>query len=88
MENIVFYRTVKTRNVDVTIANILDGIVTYTPETVPTTATPGSSTSKHSTSALKINSTSTAALTFKERKAKMISEARDKYIQKHFLKDC
>lgn len=78
----------KTRNVDVTITNILDGIVTYTPEAAPTTSTPSSSKSKPSASAPKTSNASTTALTFQERKAKMIAEARERYIEKHGLKDC
>ncbi|XP_011495706.1 PREDICTED: ancient ubiquitous protein 1-like [Ceratosolen solmsi marchali] len=87
--NVILKDLLKTRNVDVTITNILDGIVTYTPETVSTTIAPSSSTNKRYASTMKLNSNnSTVGLTFKEKKAKMISEARERYIEKHFLKDC
>ncbi|OXU18819.1 hypothetical protein TSAR_002140 [Trichomalopsis sarcophagae] len=86
--NVILRDLLKTRNVDVTITNILDGIVTYTPEQSPTTSTPSSSKSKPSVSAPKTSNASTTALTFQERKAKMIAEARARYIEKHGLKDC
>lgn len=70
----------------------MDGIVTYTPEPMPTTTTttavPNSSRNKSSVSIPKVSNTSATALSFQERKAKMIAEAREKYIKKHDLKDC
>ncbi|XP_014210730.1 ancient ubiquitous protein 1-like [Copidosoma floridanum] len=86
--NVILRDLLKTRNVDVTITNILDGIVTYTPEPAPTTASSSSSRSKPLVSTPMTSITSTTALTFQERKAKMIAEAREKYIKKHGLKDC
>jgi len=76
---------VKTRNVDVTIANILDGIVTYTPEPNPQTPSSVIPPSGSSNSAKdKIFGTSS----FQEKKAKMIQEARERYIKKHGLTNC
>lgn len=72
----------KTRNVDVTIANILDGIVTYTPEPTPSSVTSSSGSSNSAKD--KIFGTSS----FQEKKAKMIQEARERYIKKHGLTNC
>lgn len=79
--------SVKTRNVDITIANILDGIVTYTPESTQTTVTPPVLFNQLQTNAVKDNS-NLGSSSFQERKAKMIREARERYIQKHGLKNC
>lgn len=76
----------KTRNAEITIANLLDGIVTYIPEQSPSNV-PESSVSKHqtqSTKGIKMPGT----LSFQERKAKMIADAREKYMEKHGLKNC
>lgn len=75
----------KTRNVDVTIANILDGIVTYTPESNPQAPSSITSSSGSPNSAKdKILGISS----FQEKKAKMIQEARERYIKKHGLTNC
>lgn len=84
--NVILRDLLKTRNVDITIANILDGIVTYTPEAAPANV-PRAETSvgKVARGATKENA---GSLSFEERKAKMIREARERYIQKHGLVDC
>lgn len=75
----------KTRNVDVTIANILDGIVTYTPEPNPSAQSSVTSSSEASNSAKdKVLGTTS----FQEKKTKMIQEARERYIKKHGLTNC
>lgn len=68
------------------MANILDGIVVYTPESNPQT-TSVASASKTQTSVIKDNSY-LGTISFQERKAQMIREARERYIQKHGLKNC
>ncbi|XP_015608145.1 ancient ubiquitous protein 1 [Cephus cinctus] len=85
--NVILRDLLKTRNVDVTIANILDGIVTYTPE--PTAPAPSSSSniSKVNVTLTK-DGNGTGSLTFQQRKAKMIAEARERYILKHGLGNC
>lgn len=86
--NVILRDLLKTRNVDITIANILDGIVVYTPEPNNTRmTTPVASASKNQTSAKKDNN-SFGTSSFQERKAQMIKEARERYIQKHGLKNC
>jgi len=75
---------VKTRNVDVTIANILDGIVTYTPEPNPSAQSSVTSSSASSSAKDKILGTTS----FQEKKTKMIQEARERYIKKHGLTNC
>lgn len=90
--------TVKTKNVDQTITNILEGRVQYTPisrETKP--ATPKTSpASSASTSQPQNNSMIAAAstfgktahernLSFQERKKLLIENARRRYIEKHNL---
>ncbi|XP_023315712.1 ancient ubiquitous protein 1-like [Trichogramma pretiosum] len=91
-QNVILRDLLKTRNVDITIANFLDGVVTYTPEPTASTSTPGSSrasinsTSKGSVSLKK--SKNDVYLTFAERKQKMIVEARERYMLKHGLKNC
>lgn len=69
------------------MANILDGIVVYTPESNSQTATPVASASRTQTSVIKDNSYLDTT-SFQERKAQMIREARERYIQKHGLKNC
>lgn len=84
--NVVLRDLLKTRNAEITIANLLDGIVTYIPEQSPSNV-PESSVSKHqtqSTKGIKMPGT----LSFQERKAKMIADAREKYMEKHGLKNC
>jgi len=75
---------VKTRNVDVTIANILDGIVTYTPEPNPAQLSITSSSGSSSSGKDKVLGTTS----FQEKKTKMIQEARERYIKKHGLTNC
>ncbi|XP_072756614.1 lipid droplet-regulating VLDL assembly factor AUP1-like [Anoplolepis gracilipes] len=83
--NVILRDLLKTRNVDVTIANILDGIVTYIPE--PNPQTPSSVTSSSgSTNSAKDKTFGTSS--FQEKKAKMIQEARERYIKKHGLTNC
>ncbi|KAL0104296.1 hypothetical protein PUN28_017196 [Cardiocondyla obscurior] len=84
-QNVILRDLVKTRNVDVTIANILDGIVTYTPEPNPSaqSSVTSSSGSSNSTKDKVLGTTS-----FQEKKAKMIQEARERYIKKHGLTNC
>ncbi|XP_011871162.1 PREDICTED: ancient ubiquitous protein 1-like [Vollenhovia emeryi] len=83
--NVILRDLMKTRNVDVTIANILDGIVTYTPEPNPPAQSSVTSSSGSSSSA-KDNVLGTTS--FQEKKAKMIQEARERYIKKHGLTNC
>ena len=85
--NVILRDLLKTRNVDITIANILDGIVTYTPESTQTPVTPPVSLNQPQTGTVKDNS-NLGSSSFQERKAKMIREARERYIQKHGLKNC
>ncbi|XP_076662176.1 lipid droplet-regulating VLDL assembly factor AUP1-like isoform X1 [Halictus rubicundus] len=85
--NVILRDLLKTRNVDITIANILDGIVTYTPELSQTNVTPSALCNQIQTSTIKDNS-NLGTPSFQERKAKMIREARERYIQKHGLKNC
>ncbi|XP_031825854.1 lipid droplet-regulating VLDL assembly factor AUP1-like [Nomia melanderi] len=85
--NVILRDLLKTRNVDITIANILDGIVTYTPELSQTSVAPSASCNQVQTSMVKDNS-NLGTSSFQERKAKMIREARERYIQKHGLKNC
>jgi len=75
---------VKTRNIDVTIANILDGIVTYTPDPNPSAHSSVTSSASSSSAKDKILGTSS----FQEKKIKMIQEARERYIKKHGLTNC
>lgn len=82
--NVILRDLMKTRNVDVTIANILDGIVTYTPE--PNPPAQSSVTSSGSTNSAKDKVLGTTS--FQEKKAKMIQEARERYIKKHGLTNC
>lgn len=85
--NVILRDLLKTRNVDVTIANILDGVVAYTPEPNSQTATSVASASKTQTSVTKDNSC-LGTSSFQERKAQMIKEARERYIQKFGLNNC
>ncbi|CAK9816817.1 Lipid droplet-regulating VLDL assembly factor AUP1 [Anthophora plagiata] len=84
--NVILRDLLKTRNVDITIANILDGIVTYTPESSQTVT---SSTSLNQLQKSTVKATSNLGTSsFQERKAKMIREAWERYVQKHGLKNC
>jgi len=83
--NYLILLIVKTRNVDVTIANILDGIVTYTPEPNPPVQPSATSYGNFLQNPVKKIS---GISSLQERKAKMIREARERYIKKHGLTDC
>ncbi|OWR49859.1 putative Ancient ubiquitous protein 1 precursor [Danaus plexippus plexippus] len=81
----------KTRSVDVTITNFLEGLVPYTPEAEPVVE-PQPSTSqapaKYVTPAptgVFPKSAKERQMSFQERKAQMIAEARNRYIEKHGL---
>lgn len=84
--NVILRDLLKTRNVDITIANILDGIVTYTPDSSQT-VTPSASTYHEQRISVKGNS-NLGYSSFQKRKDKMIRDARERYIQKHGLKNC
>ncbi|XP_043529304.1 lipid droplet-regulating VLDL assembly factor AUP1-like [Frieseomelitta varia] len=84
--NVILRDLLKTRNVDITIANILDGIVTYTPDSSQT-VTRSASLNQLQKSTVK-DSSNVGSSSFQERKIKMIREARERYIQKHGLKNC
>ncbi|CAL7943344.1 unnamed protein product [Xylocopa violacea] len=84
--NVILTDLLKTRNVDITIANILDGIVTYTPDSSQT-VTRSTSLNQLQKNTVKDNS-NLGSSSFQERKAKMIGEARERYIKKHGLKNC
>ncbi|KOC61777.1 Ancient ubiquitous protein 1, partial [Habropoda laboriosa] len=84
--NVILRDLLKTRNVDITIANILDGIVTYTPESSQT-VTPSVPLNQLQKSTVKTTS-NLGTSSFQERKAKMIREAWERYVQKHGLKNC
>ncbi|XP_032690348.1 ancient ubiquitous protein 1-like [Odontomachus brunneus] len=87
--NVILLDLLKTRNVDVTIANILDGIVTYTPEPNAPAQAPVPSTDRSQPNSAKDKTLgSLVTSSFQKRKAKMIKEARERYIQKHGLKNC
>ncbi|XP_015524503.1 lipid droplet-regulating VLDL assembly factor AUP1-like isoform X1 [Neodiprion pinetum] len=85
--NVIIRDLLKTRSVDVTISNILEGIVTYVPEPAPTNSASTASVSRIQSNEPKSGSSS-GTLSFQERKAKMIAEARERYIQKHGLPNC
>ncbi|KAJ9598525.1 hypothetical protein L9F63_010796 [Diploptera punctata] len=109
--NVIVRDLARTRSVDVTIANILEGVVTYTPQPVestplPSTSSvpetvniPSTSTSAPSTSSSTTNlcldtsapsfprSAQERMLSFNERKARLIESARQRYIEKHGLKN-
>ncbi|XP_012255620.2 lipid droplet-regulating VLDL assembly factor AUP1-like [Athalia rosae] len=82
--NVIIRDLLKTRSVDVTISNILEGIVTYVPEPAPTNTINPASVSKAQTAQCKSGS-SAGTLSFQERKTRMIAEARARYILKHGL---
>ncbi|XP_011642409.1 ancient ubiquitous protein 1-like [Pogonomyrmex barbatus] len=83
--NVILRDLMKTRNVDVTIANILDGIVTYTPEPNPPAQ---SSVILSSGSQNSAKERMFVITSFQEKKTKMIQEARERYIKKHGLTNC
>jgi len=75
----------KTGNVDITVANLLDGIVTYTPEQ----RSPNLGASSASSNVQSSHDDNTRKnLSFSERKAQIIAAAREKYIKKHGIADC
>ncbi|XP_012225500.1 lipid droplet-regulating VLDL assembly factor AUP1-like [Linepithema humile] len=82
--SVILRDLLKTRNIDVTIANILDGIVTYTPDPNPSAHSSVTSSASSSSTKDKILGTSS----FQEKKIKMIQEARERYIKKHGLTNC
>ncbi|XP_037301238.1 lipid droplet-regulating VLDL assembly factor AUP1-like [Manduca sexta] len=82
-----------TRSVDVTITNFLEGITPYRPE-VPAPSDPQPSTSRAPPAPRYVTPVPTGVfpktakerqLSFQERKAQMIAEARQRYIEKHGL---
>ncbi|KAI5644137.1 ancient ubiquitous protein 1-like [Phthorimaea operculella] len=84
----------RTRSVDVTITNFLEGVTRYTPEkpaTVATSSEPGPSTPTSSRYVTPVpvgtfpSRASERQLSFQQRKAAMIAEARKRYIHKHSL---
>ncbi|XP_014242079.1 ancient ubiquitous protein 1-like isoform X1 [Cimex lectularius] len=85
----------RTRSVDVTISNILEGVVTFTPLThghsstvvhrPPTTPSPASGTSGRMSDSIFSRSSQDRMASFMERKAKMIEAARRRYIEKKGL---
>lgn len=91
----------RTRSVDLTISNILEGVVSYTPLTVQQqasasqqpqqsrtqqTTTSSASSPIRPTEVVFSKSSQDRMISFKERKAKMIEEARRRYIEKKGLK--
>ncbi|XP_075978638.1 lipid droplet-regulating VLDL assembly factor AUP1-like [Anticarsia gemmatalis] len=82
---------VNTRSVDVTITNFLEGVTPYTPEPEPPSE-PRPSTSQAppryitpTPTGVFPKSAKERQLSFQERKAQMIAEARKRYIEKHGL---
>ncbi|KAK9501523.1 hypothetical protein O3M35_012230 [Rhynocoris fuscipes] len=86
----------RTRSVDMTISNILEGVVSYTPLTASQQQQLQASAQPlrtlHSSSPSSVNevvfskSSQDRMVSFKERKARMIEEARRRYIEKKGLK--
>lgn len=78
----------RTRSVDLTISNILEGVVAFTPITPPPQPRPSISQSISRTPELQKSfpkSSQDRMSSFQERKAKMIADARKRYIEKHGL---
>lgn len=79
----------RTWDVDLTITNILEGLVPYVPEgqgpSVPSRSQRTTEQASTATVASRNRPVQGAALTFQERKAKMIEDARKRYIEKHGL---
>ncbi|XP_013134495.1 PREDICTED: ancient ubiquitous protein 1-like [Papilio polytes] len=86
----------RTRSVDVTITNFLEGITPYTPETPPPAAVPAAAPEPRPgpsreppkyvvppPTGVFPKTARERQLSFQERKVQMIAEARNKYIQKH-----
>ncbi|XP_026733523.1 ancient ubiquitous protein 1-like [Trichoplusia ni] len=78
-----------TRSVDVTITNFLEGVTPYTPEAAPRPSPSTSSPAPRYVVPVPTGSFPKSAkerqLSFQERKAQMIAEARKRYIEKHGL---
>ncbi|CAK1550925.1 unnamed protein product [Leptosia nina] len=81
----------KTRSVDVTITNFLEGLTPYTPE-YPAASEPQPSTSAPQPKYITPPPTGVfpktareRQMSFQERKAQMIAEARQRYIEKHAI---
>lgn len=90
-----------TRSVDVTVTNFLEGVTPYTPEPAPAPASqapqapagpagpqPGPSAPRYVTPPAQApfpKSAKERQLSFQERKAQMIADARHRYIEKHGL---
>ncbi|PSN30801.1 Ancient ubiquitous protein 1 [Blattella germanica] len=111
--DVIIRDLVRTRSVDVTISNILEGVVRYTPQVetvlqppptparevnnIPSTSTsspsstqpaPSTQSSCLDTSAPSFpRSAQERMLSFNERKARLIENARQRYIEKHGLKN-
>ncbi|CAH0729479.1 unnamed protein product, partial [Brenthis ino] len=81
----------KTRSVDVTITNFLEGLTQYTPEAEaviepqPSTSTAQPKYITPIPTGVFPKSAKERQLSFQERKAQMIAEARQRYIEKHGL---
>lgn len=90
----------KTKSVDLTIANFVEGLVKYIPEKnpIPVAVTPNVSSERKSS--LNVNQPSTSfdtssktfhksaqerMMSFQERKLRLIQSARQRYIEKHAL---
>nr|CAD7195851.1 unnamed protein product [Timema douglasi] len=105
--DVILKDLVRSHSTDITISNILEGLVSYTPLTVPQTASATSSNGAASTSGTSTSSQASAytqnacldtsvpsfprsaqerMMSFHERKARLIENARQKYIEKHQLK--
>ncbi|CAH0584044.1 unnamed protein product [Chrysodeixis includens] len=78
-----------TRSVDVTITNFLEGVTPYTPEALPRPSPSTSGSAPRYVVPVPTGSFPKSAkerqLSFQERKAQMIAEARKRYIEKHGL---
>lgn len=91
-QNVIIQDLLKTRNIDYTISNILDGHVRYTPETITTPSTSSIQTPMVSSSSplpqFKSGFPKNAnerMMTFKERKRELIENARKRYVEKNGL---
>ncbi|XP_025193768.1 ancient ubiquitous protein 1-like [Melanaphis sacchari] len=75
-KNVIVANLRRTRSVDITITNMLDGTVKFTP--LPQSSKPKTTTKKTEPNNFGVGS-------FLERKTKLINEARQRYIKKHGL---
>ncbi|XP_047503802.1 lipid droplet-regulating VLDL assembly factor AUP1-like [Pieris napi] len=77
----------KTRSVDVTITNFLEGLTPYTPEPgpepQPSTSAPSPKYVTPCPTGVFPKTAKERQMSFQEKKAQMIAEARQKYIEKH-----